>query len=229
MKGLDVRSRSLFCTPLDAPVHKRNAEWIKINISKNCDTFQKISNYLSTTTNPRLRVVEDDVQDHQPVTRKNGRVTVVVGMHDVKRKPGHTYVPGVEWKKHLGWDLSDRAIGFAVFIRNRPGFSESKKRVLKMRVYIGATIVGECLPMPLYFYNRSDCPKVSDAVIEEVSEYEHHLRIYFEPHPKLSWEAFRYSKLMYPITFDPKKRLRPGKHVTFRYHDTTKTIVSTVK
>jgi len=81
--------------------------------------------------------------------------------------------------------------------------------------------------MPLYFYHRLECTKVSDVVVEDVSSYEDRLRIYFEPHPKLPWRAFEYSKLMYPPAFNPEKRL---KHLcVFQIQYGTKIIVSAIK
>ena len=185
MQRLDAKSRSLFCEPLNGPVHEHKSERVKIRIPKGCDTYKAIARCGSST----LRVAVCDIDNRDTVDLKDDCVTILVGMYDARRKPGETYIPGLRWKKDR-YDLTEGKVEFDILIRDRPSLFDSPKRVLDMRICIGKEEIGRCLPMPLYFYPPFECAEVADVELEYFSDYEDHLRIYFEPHPKTALEGF---------------------------------------
>jgi len=151
-------------------------------------------------------------------------------MYDNKHSPDDTYIPdSIKHTNVKTYTIAENKIRFSIRMLDIPGFFETKKRILEMRLYIGQYIIGECLPMPLYFYPHSECCKVEDAIIDHFTEYDDHLRIYFKPQWSLSWEAFTYSKLLFSVYLDAEAHLRHGVHVTFTYHISSRRIISDVK
>ncbi len=212
----------LFCTPLDGPVPEDNGVHVKIRLPDGCDATAAISDLLDRMTgqNLSLTVIDKDVRRYESENWNDG-MTIVMAMYDKKRDHVRNSVKHVDVARSA---VTASAIDFTVRILKRPDHSE--EHVLKMRIYIGQHIVGECLPMPLYFYPESECRRVDDATIKHFSVYDKHLRMYFDPTWTLSWEPFIYSKLLFSVYLDPDARYRSGARVAFVYHVPSRTIVS---
>jgi len=141
---------------------------------------------------------------------------------------GGNYVSGVSQEPGSS-HVAKRKIAFKMLVQNRPAFSASKTRQLHLHVYIGQTCIGQCLPLPLYFYSGLRCDTPTNAVLDTFTDYDDYLRVSFRPQLFLSPDPMLYPKRMFPPSWDPEKHLLLGVHVAFVYHTTSRTIISRIK
>jgi len=68
------------------------AEWIRIKLPKESDTFRHLQAYLALSSSPKLQVIDDDVTTQQTAAHESEGVSVVAGIYDLKRKPSENYI-----------------------------------------------------------------------------------------------------------------------------------------
>ena len=131
--------------------------------------------------------------------------------------------------------MTPKRIRFSLsFAKIRWWSTESRKRILKIRISLGPSgrTIGECAPMPLYFYWRDACGTADRWTVSHVYELDGCLSLRFKMSSGVSRSVWiyglNYATLMMPPGTRRPRGLKRRAEVSFRYHPGSRTIVGPI-